>query len=228
MIDNPPPLTIHRGWKRPDPALVARFRGAQTSHLADAMEGRGMLDARIKPLDRSRASFAAAAVTAYAYPADTLAVFGALHEAQAGDAIIVACDGFLAAALVGDIMTGMMHNKGVVGFVTDGVVRDSAGILAIGMPVFSAGVNSNSGAMAGPGTVGVPITLGGMHVRPGDILVGDADGVVVVPAERAEQVLATLERVRAAEAVTEARVREGLTMSDGALALIQAARIIEE
>jgi regulator of RNase E activity RraA len=154
-------------------------------------------------------------------------VFGALHEARAGDAIIVACDGFLAAALVGDIMTGMMHNKGVVGFVTDGVVRDSAGIRAVGLPVFSAGVNSNSGAMAGPGAVGVPITLGGAHVRPGDILVGDADGVVVVPADRAEQVLATLERVRAAEAVTEARVRDGLTMSDGALALIQTARIIE-
>ena len=228
MIENPPPLTIHRGWKRPDPAVVARFRGAQTSHLADAMEGRGMLDARIKPLDPKNATFAAPAVTAYAYPADTLAVFGALHEAMAGDAIIVACDGFAAAALVGDIMIGMMHNKGVVGLVTDGMVRDSAGILAIGMPVFAGGVISNSGAMAGPGSVGVPITLGGMHVRPGDILVGDADGVVVVPAERAVAVLAALEKVRAAEAVTEARVRDGLTMSEAALRLVERARIIQD
>ncbi len=227
MIDNPPPLTIYRGWKRPDPALVARFAGAQTSHLVDAMEGRGMLNWRIKPLDANCASFAAPAVTGYAYPADTLAMFGALHEAQAGDAIIVGCDGFTPTALIGDIITGMMHNKGVVAFVTDGLARDRAGIVEVGMPVFAAGVVSNSGAMAGPGTVGAPVMVGGVHVRPGDILVGDADGVVVVPFDRAEQVLATLERVRAAEAALIARVKGGLTMSDGALRLIQQARIIE-
>jgi 4-hydroxy-4-methyl-2-oxoglutarate aldolase len=227
MIDNPPPLTIHRGWKRPDPALVARFAGAQTSHIVDAMEGRGMLDWRIKPLDANCAAFAAPALTAYAYPADTLAMFGALHEAQAGDAIIVGCDAFTPTALIGDIITGMMHNKGVVAFVTDGLARDSAGIRAIGMPVFAAGVVSNSGAMTGPGVVGAPVMVGGVHVRPGDILVGDVDGVVVVPADRAEQVLATLERVRAAETALIARVCEGLTMSDGALQLIRMARIVE-
>jgi len=228
MIDNPPPLTIHRGWKRPDPALVARFAGAQTSHLVDAMEGRGALAAPIKPLDPAHACFAAPAITAYAYPADTLAMFAALHEAEPGDVIVVACDAHAGTGLIGDIITGMMHNKGVAAFVTDGLARDRAGILAIGMPVFAAGIMSNSGAMCGPGTVGAPVTLGGVHVRPGDILVGDADGVVVVPADRAEQVLATLERVRAAETALVERVCDGLTMSDAALRLIQAARIVQE
>lgn len=227
MIDNPPPLTLHRGWKRPDPALVARFAGAQTSHLVDAMEGRGALDARIKPLDPAHAAFAAPAITAYAYPADLLALFGALHEAVAGDVIVLACDGFAAAAIIGDIVTGMLRNKGVAAFVTDGMARDRAGILATGLPVFAQGIISNSGAMTGPGTVGAPISLGGMQVCSGDILVGDADGVVVVPAGRAEAVLATLERVRAAEAAMEQGVRDGLAMSADALPLIQAARIIE-
>ena len=227
MIDNPPPLTIHRGWKRPDPALVARFAGAQTSHLVDAMEGRGMLDWKIKPLDPANASFAAPAVTAYAYPADTLAMFGALHEARAGDAIIVGCDGFTPTALIGDIISGMMKNNGVVAFVTDGLARDRAGILEVGLKVFAAGVVSNSGAMHGPGTVGAPVMVGGVQVCPGDILVGDADGVVVVPVAEAERVLATLERVRTAEAELIARVKGGLTMSDKALRIIEQARIIE-
>lgn len=68
MLDNPPLLTIHRGHKRPDPALVAAFRGAQTSHLADAMDGRGALDYRIKPMDPANASFAGPALTALSYP----------------------------------------------------------------------------------------------------------------------------------------------------------------
>ena len=82
MLENPPLLTIHRGFRRPDTALIDQFRGAQTSHLADAMDGRGALDYRIKPLDPSNAVFAGPALTAFAYPADVAAVFGALSEAS--------------------------------------------------------------------------------------------------------------------------------------------------
>jgi 4-hydroxy-4-methyl-2-oxoglutarate aldolase len=227
MIDNPPPLTIHRGWKRPDAALVARFRGLECAHLVDAMDGRGALDARIRPLDSSAPGFAAPVVTAYAYPADNLAAFGALAEAEPGDAIVVACDGFTQVALLGDLMAGMMHNKGIAAFITDGMARDRAGVLATGLAVYCQGITPNSAAMTGPGTVGAPVTLGGVHVCSGDIIVGDADAVVVVPAAMAGLVLARLERVHAAEADMQARVAAGLTMSDGALRLLQAARIVE-
>jgi 4-hydroxy-4-methyl-2-oxoglutarate aldolase len=226
MIENPPLLTLHRGWKRPDPALVARFRGAQTSHLVDAMEGRGALDWRIKPLDPASA-FAGPAVTAYAYPADIVAMFGALHEAAPGDVIVLACDAFTGTAVIGDLAAGMMRNKGVAAFVTDGLARDRAGILATGLPLYCMGIQPNSPALNGPGTVGAPISLGGVHVRPGDVVVGDADGVVVVPAERLEQVLADLDRVRAAEAEMERQVRGGLTLTEGARALVAAARIVQ-
>jgi 4-hydroxy-4-methyl-2-oxoglutarate aldolase len=226
MIDNPPALTIHRGHRRPDPALVARFRGAQTSHLVDAMQGRGALDWRIKPLDPASA-FAGPALTAYAYPADIVAMFGAIAEAAPGDVIVLGCDAFTGTAVIGDQAAGMMRNKGISAFVTDGLARDRAGILATGLPVYCMGIQPNSPALNGPGTVGAPVTLGGVHVRPGDVVVGDADGVVVVPADRLTEVLAALDQVRAAEAEMERQVKAGMTLTDGARALVAAARIVQ-
>ena len=227
MLDNPPLVTIHRGFRRPDPKLVDRFRGAQTSHLADAMEGRGALDYRIKPVDPGNARFAGPALTAFAYPADVLAVFAALSEAQPGDVIVCANDGFTRTAVIGDLAAGMMKNKGVAAFVTDGMARDAAGIATSGLPLFCAGIQPNSPAMNGPGVVGAAVTLGDVHVNPGDVVIGDADGVVVIPAERLAVVLERLTRVRQAEARAEQRVRDGATMSDPALALIARATIIE-
>lgn len=227
MLDNPPLLTIHRTTRRPDPALVARFSGAQTSHLVDAMDGRGALDWRIKPLDPACASFAGPALTAFAYPADVLALFGALQEAQPGDVIVLANDGFTRTAVIGDLAAGLLRNKGVAAFVTDGLARDRAGCVATGLPLFCQGIVPNSPAMNGPGVVGAPITLGGVPVRPGDVIVGDADGVVVVPQERLEIVLERLARVQAAEARTEALVRGGATMLDGPGRLLAQATILD-
>ncbi len=227
MLDNPPLLTIHRGFRRPDPALIEAFRGAQTSHLADAMDGRGALDYRIKPLDPSNASFVGPAMTAFAYPADIVAMFGALSEAQPGDVIVVANDAYTRTAVFGDIAAGMMKNKGVAAFVTDGLARDRAGIVATGLPVFCQGIQPNSPAMNGPGIVGAPVTLGDVHVEPGDVIVGDADGVVVVPAGRLRVVLDRLAQVRAAEARTIALVEQGATMAAGAQRMIEKAVIID-
>ena len=226
MLGNPPILTIHRGFQRPDPALVARFRGAQTSHLCDAMEGRGALDYRIKPLDPANAVFAGPALTAFAYPADIAAMFGAVHEAQAGDVIVLANDAFTKTAVFGDLAAGVMRNKGVAAFVTDGLARDKAGIVATRLPVFCRGIQPNSPALNGPGVVGAPVTLGDVHVCPGDVVVGDADGVVVVPFEQLERVLDRLEQVRAAEVRAEALVRAGATMLEGPMRVISNATII--
>lgn len=227
MLDNPPLLTIHRGHIRPDKALVEAFRGAQTSHLADAMDGRGALDYRIKPLDPSNACFVGPALTAFAYPADIVAMFGALSEAQPGDVIVVANDEYNKTAVFGDIAAGMMRNKGVVAFVTDGLARDKAGIVATALPVFCRGTQPNSPAMNGPGIVGAPITLGDVHIEPGDVIVGDADGVVVVPANRLRIVLDRLAQIRAAEARTIALVEQGATMAAGAMRMIEKATIID-
>ncbi|MBR0673055.1 RraA family protein [Neoroseomonas soli] len=226
MLDNPPLLTIHRGHRRPDPALVAAFRGAQTSHLADAMDGRGALDYRIKPMDAENAVFAGPALTAFAYPADIVGVYGALAEAEPGDVLVVANDAYTATAVIGDIVAGMLKNKGVAAFVTDGLARDRAGIVATGLPVFAAGIMPASPAANGPGVVGAPVTLGGQHVRPGDIIVGDADGVVVVPLDQAEAVLERLAAIRVAEAKAIAAVESGSTATDRIRHIVAGARII--
>ncbi len=226
MLDNPPLLTIHRGHRRPDKTLIEAFRGAQTSHLADAMDGRGALDWRIKPMDPANAAFVGPAITAFAYPADIVAVYGALSEAEPGDVIVVANDAYTGTAVIGDLVAGMMKNKGVAAFVTDGLARDRAGIVAAGLPLFAAGIMPSSPAANGPGVVGAPVTLGGQHVRPGDIIVGDADGVVVVPQDRAAAVLERLAAVRAAEAKAVANVEAGATGNDRIRHFVATARII--
>jgi len=226
MIENPPLVTIHRGFRRPARELIERFRGAQTSHLADAMDGRGALDYRIKPIDPANASFVGPALTAFAYPADVLAVFGALSEAEPGDVIVCANDAFTKTAVIGDLAAGMMKNAGVAAFVTDGLARDKAGIVAAGLPLFCAGIQPNSPAMNGPGIVGAAINVGDVHVRPGDVIVGDADGVVVIPADRLEIVLERLERIQEAETQAMQRVLAGETMSEVARALLGRATII--
>ena len=226
MLDNPPLLTIHRGHRRPDAALIEAFRGAQTSHLVDAMDGRGALDHRIKPMDPNNAICCGPALTALAYPADVVGVYGALAEAEPGDVIVTANDAYTATAVIGDLVAGMMKNKGVAAFVTDGLARDRAGIIASGLPLFAAGVIPASPAANGPAVVGAPVTLGGQHVRPGDIIVGDADGVVVVPLDRAQAVLERLAAVRAAEVTAVAAVEAGATATDRIRAIVAGARII--
>jgi 4-hydroxy-4-methyl-2-oxoglutarate aldolase len=226
MLDDPPLLTIQSRFTRPDPAKVEKLRGAQTSHLVDAMDGRGALDWTIKPIDPENASFAGVAVTCHAYPADNLAVFGAMEIAQAGDVIVCANDSYKVTALIGDLVAGMMKNAAIEAFVTDGLGRDRAGIVAAGLPLFCAGIVPNSPAKNGPGSVGLPVTVGGVPVSSGDVIVGDADGVVVVPQAMLDRTIARLAEVRAGEAKAEAAVKAGLKMTASAATLLKSSRVV--
>jgi 4-hydroxy-4-methyl-2-oxoglutarate aldolase len=116
--------------------------------------------------------------------------------------------------VTGDLLVGMARNCGAAAIVTDGVVRDVAGILAVGMPVCCAGVSPNSPVRNGPGTVGLPVVVGGVAIASGDIMVGDADGVVVVPQAIAAELVKRLVDIRAAEAMLEAKVKSGLRIPD--------------
>ena len=185
------------------------FSGVPVSQVVDAMGGRGALHHAIKPLSPSTAALVGVAVTCHCGPADNLAVFGALDAAVSGDVIVAATDSFAGTAVTGDLVLGMARNKGLAGFVTDGLVRDVVGIEAVGLPVYCAGVIANSPARNGPGTVGFPVVLGGVAIAPGDILVGDRDGIAVVPRLEAEAVLSRLAAVRAAEQALDAQVRQG-------------------
>lgn len=210
MIDEAPLLTIKRNFSRPAAEVVARFKGVPLAFICDAMDGAGALDYRIKPVPGAPETFVGVALTCYCGPGDNLAVAGASVLAQAGDVVMAATDGFTGTAVVGDLLVGMMKNRGVAALVTDGVVRDLADLRRIALPVFAVGVTPNSVHRSGPGTVAFPITIGGTAVSSGDIVIGDCDGVVVVPQDRAADVLRRLDAVRANEAGLLAKVEAGL------------------
>jgi 4-hydroxy-4-methyl-2-oxoglutarate aldolase len=225
MVEDPPLLTVARNITRPSEAQVAAFRGVPTGNIVDAMDGRGALDYSIKPLiDEQRYAFCGVALTSTNGPDDNLGALAALALAQKGDVMVASAEGFTRSAVTGDLMLGMMKNIGVVAFVTDGMVRDIDGLLKVGVPVYSSGVTPNSPVKNGPGTVGLPIALGGVAIASGDIVVGDRDGVVIVPRARIDQVIARLAQVRTAEAGLEAKVKAGLKVPDAIQALLKSDR----
>jgi 4-hydroxy-4-methyl-2-oxoglutarate aldolase len=225
MIAEPPLLTMDRSFPRPTPAELAAFAGVQTGFVVDCMGGRGALHHAVKPLAPPAGLLVGTALTCDCGPADNLAVFGALLAAQPGDVVLAATDGFAATAVVGDLVLGMARNRGVAGFVTDGMVRDVAGILGVGLPCWCAGVTPNSPVRNGPGTVGLPITLAGVPVASGDIVVADGDGVVIVPRRKVPAVIEALAGVKAAEAALDARVRAGLAVPEWLETLAASGRI---
>jgi len=208
MIEDPPLLTVRRRFARPTRAQLDAFAG-------------------VRPMGLMRASFHGVAITCHAGPADNLALFGALAYGEPGDVMVCATDGFAETAVTGDLLLGMARNRGLAGFVTDGMVRDVPGIEAVGLPCFAAGVTPNSPARNGPGTVGMPVVVGGVAVGPGDVVVGDGDGIVVVPFASIDAVVERLVAVKAAEAALDAKVRGGLQLPDFIRSMIDAGRFRE-
>lgn len=211
MLEDPPILTVRRTFPRPTEAQLRRFRGAYTAQVVDAMEGRGAMDPAIKPQVAPGKSIAAPVLTAFANPADNLALLACLDVVQPGDFIVCTTDGYRQTALTGDLLAGMLRNAGAIGLVTDGTIRDQDGVEASGLPVWHSGVSPNSPARVGPGTIGLDILCGGVAVSSGDLVVADRDGVVIVPFARIDDVADQLDKVRAGEAEMEAKVRAGLT-----------------
>ncbi len=225
MIVDPPLLTVRRNFPRPYASILEALAGAQTGHIVDAMEGRGALDAAIKPVDRSRAAFVGTALTCETGPSDNLAIFGALAIAEPGDVIVAASDAFAGTAVIGDNLAMMAKNRGVVALVTDGMVRDTPGIIAAGLPVFARGVTPNSCVRSGPGRIGQPIVCAGVAIDSGDVIIGDVDGLVVVPRQSLDRVVSRLAEVLAAEKALQARIAEGLGVLDQVAALMRSERV---
>ena len=212
MIKDPPLLTIRRTVPRLDAAQLEAFADCITGWLCDARSGRGAMDQAIKPLAPEVAGmgrFVGTALTCWCGPNDNLAAMAAVALAAPGDVIVVATEGFTGSGMIGDLVTGMARNKAVAAIVTDGMVRDRAGIVGVGLPVFCRGVTPNSCVRSGPGTVGLPVVVGGVRVESGDLVLGDADGVVVVPAAEVDAVAERVAAIRAAEQRVEAAIREG-------------------
>jgi 4-hydroxy-4-methyl-2-oxoglutarate aldolase len=210
MAANPPALTVRRNFPRPAEALVARFRDVPTGWVVDANGRRGALDYRIRPLTRA-VRFCGVALTVHSRARDNLTPYAAIEHARPGDVMVVAADAYEEASVVGDILVGMAKNKGVAALITDGMARDVDGLNAVGIPIFARGLSPNSPYKDGPGEIGLPVAIGGVTVNPGDLVVGDQDGIVVVAREALAAVADALAEVKAKEAKMDELVRKGAT-----------------
>ena len=212
MIGDPVALTVRRNPARPTAALVKAF-DAPTGFVTDSFNGQGCLDYRIKPMLPLKKRIVGPALTCFCGPTDLLAAMASLDFAKKGDVIVVNAQGATNAAVVGDRWAYWARKIGVAAVVVDGLVRDLAGLREVGLPIFARGLCPNSGFKNGPGEINTRISCGGIAIDPGDIVVGDEDGVVVVPQAQAADVARQLALVAAKEAELDAQLRKAKTKS---------------
>jgi len=186
------------------------FKYLPTTAVSDATGGHTNLRSDIKPL-ADHFKIAGRAVTVRLPDGENGAVLEAIRAAQEGDILVIDAKGNTNRAVAGDFVLSLAKGIGVQGFVVDGVIRDIAAIRELDFPVFSLGTTVAAGNKNGGGQVNVPIAIGGVSVRPGDYIIGDVDGVVVVPLEDAERIVAAAEvklekdDVRAQEALANGK-----------------------
>jgi len=188
---------------RLDDELIRAFTGLAASNVADAMGRFGFMDPGIA--SRSGVSLCGIAVTVNARPADNLMIHKALQLAHVGDVIVVSTGGNLANAVFGELMCRTAVASHLGGIVVDGAIRDVEGITTLGFPAFSRTVCPGSCDKDGPCEINIAVSCGGIVVQPGDLVIGDGDGVAVVPREHASEVLAATRALMDQEAK---RVRE--------------------
>ena len=188
--------------------LARQFLQVPVANVSDCMSRMTAGGARLRPMHDGTA-MAGPAFTIKTRPGDNLLIHKALKLAQPGDVIVVDAGGDLTNALIGEIMVGEAKLKGFAGIVINGAIRDSAVIRKDGFPVFAAGVTHRGPYKDGPGEINVPIAIDGMVIEPGDLVIGDDDGLLCVPYDRAEQLLAAARQKQEIEAVMVAEIADG-------------------
>lgn len=205
-----PGLRLRTVASRPDPAVVSGFAAFETPSVSDLMNRSYTVSSAVHCLTPEASTLIGPVCTVKAYPGDNLMVHAALDVAEPGDVVVVDAGGAYPTAVLGDLVATKARHRGIAGFVVDGLVRDLPGILALGdLPVFARGVTPVGPLHRGPGEVGYPVCLGGIVVHPGDIVVADLNGIVVVPQDDAPDILARLQDKAAAEAGYVAAVARG-------------------
>lgn len=189
---------IYSSINRPDRELVKKFEGIPSSNINDEMNRLYCMSAAISPLNQVE-SMVGTAFTVKAPMGDNLMFHRALDMAMPGDVIIVDGAGAMDRSLAGEIMMTFAAKKGLAGFVVDGTVRDMDGIRRCPMPIYARGITPQGPFKNGPGEIGVPVCCGGIVVFPGDIIVGDSDGIVVIRPSDAQEVLKAAQKKLASE-----------------------------
>lgn len=205
-----PGFRIRNEVERPDPAVVASLGRFDTPAISDLMNRLYTMSPEVRNLTDPQLHLLGAACTVKVYPGDNLMVHKSLDIAGEGDVIVVDASSSSLTAVLGDLVSAKARHRGIAGIVVDGLIRDLPGIRALGdFPVFARGVTPIGPLHRGPGEINHAVCAGGIVVQPGDVIVGDMNGVVVVPRELAAEMVERLEARKAAEADYTAAVSKG-------------------
>ncbi|WOH63768.1 RraA family protein [Bradyrhizobium sp. BWA-3-5] len=192
---------------KPTAALIEAFRSAPTSVISDNLD-RLAGAVGLRPFHRS-GRMVGTAFTVRTRPGDNLAIHRALELIGPGDVIVVDGGGDETRALVGEIMKNIAEKRGAAGYVIDGAIRDVVAFAGADFPCFARAVIHRGPYKSGPGTINVPVSIGGSVIAPGDIVVGDEDGVVSFPAAIADSLIKAVQTQIAREDETLKAIREG-------------------
>ncbi len=205
-----PGFRYRRNTRVPSPEVVRRFGTFAAADVSDMMNRLYTMEPAIKPVTPRTLRLLGPACTVKVFPGDNLMVHKSLDLANPGDILVIDASRSMMTAVLGDLVSTKARHRGIAGVVVDGLVRDVDGILALGdLPVFARGTTPLGPLHRGPGEVNYPVSVGGIVVNPGDIIVGDADGVVVVPQASAESMLARLDARAASSADYQNAVARG-------------------
>jgi regulator of RNase E activity RraA len=218
---------ILRDFDRVPPELVRKAGEFQAAIFADVNGRRGAMHGRIAAL-RPRMKLCGPALTVDVRPGDNLMIHAAISLAKPGDVLVIDGKGDQTAALMGTIMMTACKQLGIAGVVIDGAVRDSLEIDEMDFPVFSVGTNPNGPTKNVPGRIGHAINCGGVNVRSGDLVLADADGVVVIERERVEALLPLARKKVEDEAARIAAIKQGDTAAKWLVPSLRAAGVLKE
>jgi RraA family protein len=188
-----PGFRIRTEITRPDPALVEAFQQFDTPDVSDLMNRLYTMEPEIRSMTNEDLRILGPACTVKVFPGDNLMVHKSLDVAEPGDVIVIDAGSSSMNGVLGDLISTKARHRGVRGFVVDGLIRDLPDIRSLGdFPVFARGATPIGPLHRGPGEINFPVSVGGIVVHPGDIVMGDLNGVVVIPQEIASELLTRL------------------------------------
>jgi RraA family protein len=230
MVQKPRSAEMHSGpgfrvrmqIDRLDPTLMRQFEHFATPDISDLLNRLYAVDSAIHCLTGSHHRLCGPVCTVKVFPGDNLMVHKSLDVARPGDVVVVDAGASSMNAVLGDLVATKAKHRGIAGFIVDGLVRDLPAILPLDFPVFARGTTSIGPLHRGPGEINYPICCGGIVVNPGDLVVADAAGIVIIPGEIAEELLQRLISHQESNAAYLEAVRRGDFSNDWVNRLLQA------
>lgn len=201
-------FVVVRHIDRADPAVVAGFAEMDVATVHEAAGQTGLLPPEIRPI-QAGVTMAGSAVTVICPPGDNMMVHAAVEVVEPGDVLIIAVSEPTTAGLFGELLATSLLAHGCRGLVSDAAVRDVAELRDMGFPAWSRAIHARGTVKESPGSVNVPVTIGGQEIRPGDVVTADDDGVVVVGRNRAAEVLTAARQRIQREVMVRERLRKG-------------------